>query len=373
VWEVRAYVGRDERGRPLQRSRTVRGDRRAALAALAALQAEVSAEGGARRSLAKPPETFGELAERWLEARRPSLRPATRASYESHLRHLVLPALGPLRLREVTPDLLEQCFARWSTSHSLTTAHHAGALVRSIMRQGERWGYLAHDPTRRVTLPPLRPPQEDPLTPEQVRRLLSAAVAHDAEHPGGISASTLVALAVLTGARRGELAALRWSDVDDQARVLTIRRAISSGDGDTLVLAPKTGRARRMALGTIGVAIVERRRAEQQAYAAKVGVPLDPDPWLLGGTARADRPPSTSRLGSTFEGVCKHAGVPTHLHALRHFAATHLLASSVDARSVAERLGHADPSMTLGTYAAALPATDERSAELLGALLVNDG
>jgi integrase len=71
--------------------------------------------------------------------------------------------------------------------------------------------------------------------------------------------------------------------------------------------------------------------------------------------------------------VCKHAGVPTHLHALRHFAATHLLASSVDARSVAERLGHADPSMTLGTYAAALPATDERSAELLGALLVGDG
>ncbi len=80
-----------------------------------------------------------------------------------------------------------------------------------------------------------------------------------------------------------------------------------------------------------------------------------------------------SGVTGRFAALRSSVGLPhVRLHDLRHYVATRLLDAGVPVRSVSERLGHASATTTLTIYAAPVPATDRRAAEILGNLLGSD-
>ena len=179
--------------------------------------------------------------------------------------------------------------------------------------------------------------------PAEVRRTLEVA---EASEP---TLAALLLLAALTGARRGELCALRWSEhVDWDARTLRIARSVYETAGGGWGEKPtKTHQVRRVGLDDLALAILRRHRDQVAALALELGVTVADDAFIFSRSPAGAEPIRPDVVTGFTRRVAKAAGVDTHLHALRHFSATQAIAAGFDAVTVGARLGHADPAITL--------------------------
>jgi integrase len=373
VWEVRVVVGFDPgRARSIQRSFTVHGD--AALAGKA--RRELVAEYGSTRAgirHAAPVVTVRELLEDYLDSAQ-FWKPATVASH----RHVVSTLLGdPLcrcRLQSLTPAVMRAAICRWREEGvSVPKVSARWLLLRAAVSWAVAEGLLALNPLAGMRGPP-RPQPRRHHCQDGVGRLLVAAgdavaSAQEAfrDRPGSAARARrlfaaeqsllLVRLAADCGARWGELAVLRLSDLD--GRVLTIERSLSGG-----VLGPtKSGRTRRVTLGS-GTAGMIRRHF--QAWAARVEPEQD---WLFSPSPRRPACITAGALSHRLARLGQAAGVEhAALHRLRHGVATYLVDHGRLLKAQA-RLGHSDPATTLRHYSHAIPPDDTDIADELDRLL----
>ena len=179
-----------------------------------------------------------------------------------------------------------------------------------------------------------------------------------------------IALAAITGARRGELCALRWSDVNWSRRTIAIARSLTVVDRQVSEGPTKTHQRRDIAIDDALGAFLARRRGEQERFSGRVGVELVNDPFVLSRSADGSEPCLPDGLSHQYQRLADRMGLSTHFHELRHFAATTAIAGGADVRTVAGRLGHADPSVTLRVYAHALEARDRELAGFLGSIVL---
>jgi integrase len=209
-----------------------------------------------------------------------------------------------------------------------------------------------------ATAPSVPSSSKEAPTVEQVQALIKKAETEDTDM------ACLIALGAVTGARRGELCGLRWGDVDDELGTLTIERAYTVVKGERIFKGTKTHGVRRIALGDFGTEALRIQRARLEDRATDAGVEITDDTPIL--TYDLVNPISPDTASHYVRAIAAKAGVDIHLHQLRHFAATQMVGSGQDIRTVAGRLGHADASTTLRVYAHALPQRDRDAAESLG-------
>jgi integrase len=223
-----------------------------------------------------------------------------------------------------------------------------------------RWGWLPSNPAELATPPGFVRQDPEPPSPEQVAALLNAAWRRDPDF------AALLWLATTTGARRGELCALRWSRVDlDGATLLVnrnyVQRAKERKEKDT-----KTHQSRRLALDEATVAVLREHLERCQARAAAVGVRLPATAYVFSSTPDGLTPLLPDAVTQRYRRLLRSQGMAGRLHDLRHFSATQLLAAGVDLRTVAGRLGHGGGgATTLRVYAAWVTESDRRAARLL--------
>ncbi len=383
-WQLRAFAGPDPvTGKPRQVARTFTGTERAASKALSALVAEVEA-GMFKRTTA----TVGQLLDKWLDFASQRQRPRTVYENRSKINSRIRPMLGTVRLDKLEPDALDGAYRMWlEEGLSPSTVHQYHAILSAACRQAVKWGWIDKAPTDRSTPPqPVRKAMLVP-TPKQLSELVKVA---DSEDP---VLGTAVALAALTGARRGELVALRWSDVDFVVGRVTIARSLTVARGEQHTGPTKTHASRELALDPIGIEVLKRRQAYMIRLSERAGSPLVEDPYVLSYNANGGIPVNPDTLTHRFGKLCqtmerpaldklrkirskaKRAELPAgerwsfRFHDIRHFSVTTLIAAGVDIRTVAERHGHAKATMTLDRYAHALPERDREAAGVLGAAL----
>jgi integrase len=179
-----------------------------------------------------------------------------------------------------------------------------------------------------------------------------------------------IALAAITGCRRGELCGVRWSDLDPSG-VLYVQRAVKHGivKRELIVRPTKTREERRVALDPLALATLANHRAKAEASAAEAEVRLDPDAYILSHDSVGKTPEKPDTITEAFRSLAKRQRVKLRFHELRHISAGQLVGAGVDVRTVAGRLGHADPSTTLRIYAAFFEQRDREAAAVLGALV----
>jgi integrase len=244
---------------------------------------------------------------------------------------------------------------------SARTVVQARAVVGAAFRQAVAWGLIPANPVT-ATRPPRasRPALEVPNA-AGLRRLIDAAVGSPWEVP--------ILLAATTGARRGEILALRWSDLDLETGRLRVVRTLQHGEntGELVFLDPKTDRARRqLSLPPLAVERLRRHRVEQAERRLLIGSGW-PDGDLVcdRGDGQPFRPDAFTRA---FKRYAAQAGLPpeTRLHDARHAVATTMLATGVHPAIASAVLGHSSPGFTMSTYQHVVDGMTDQAATALG-------
>jgi integrase len=363
-WQLRAFAGKDPvtgRARLAERTVSARNETEARKL-LRDFQHETEAAG-------KPSTgaTVRVVVEEWLrhsEARGRSPRTVHEARRCADT--AIFPVLGDIPVRDLEVRQIDEWWHQLAAGPdglAPASVRRYCAVLRAALQQAVTWGWLDTNPAEKASLPELKQRALQVPTTAEVQLLLEAAWA--ANENWGM----LLALALLTGARRGELCALRWPDVE--GGTVRIRRSLYRAGEERGEKGTKGGRERWVQQAPVTEALLAQWREQCEARAQEAGVELVPDAFVVSIFPDGSRPVNPDSLSSAVHRLCKALGMPhVHLHSIRHYAATELLAAGVDARNAAEVLGHRDPSLTLEVYAHGTAERQQLAAEVLGRVLI---
>ncbi|SFM77562.1 Site-specific recombinase XerD [Pseudonocardia ammonioxydans] len=251
----------------------------------------------------------------------------------------------------------ERCRPHVCKPLSNTTIRHVHHVLSGAYKRAVRWRWVATSPVVQAEVPAPKPPDPRPPTPAEAAKLIEEA---SADPDWG----ALVWFTMTTGARRGEVCALRWRDVDLDGRTVQIRRAIATDGRRNLVEKDtKTHQQRRVTLDEETTAVLAEHKARAEEAAAQLGRELTGASFVFSQSADSSASLVPSSVGQRYTRMAKRLGLETHFHGLRHYSATELIAAGMDIRTVAGRLGHGGGGVTtLRVYAAWLAEADQRAA-----------
>jgi len=233
-------------------------------------------------------------------------------------------------------------------------APRAGARSTALA-QAERWEWIWMNPAAHASPPRHVPNEIRPPSPADVALLIAKASASDP------ALGAFIRLAASTGARRSQLLALRWENVDLERRRLSFTRALVEGPNGPVLAPTKTRRAYQVSLDVDTAAVLAQHKS------CCDGVD---DSFVFSHDSDGATPWKPNWATSAFIRLRRDCGIPRcRLHDLRHFMATEMLAAGVAIPIVAARLSHARASTTPNVYAHAVPGGDRNAAEQISDLL----
>ena len=372
-WRLRLRAGRgpDGKYRTLSRNITATGTRDAERQATTII-AEWDAEAAAN---AKATGTVRELVDAYEQHRAKRDSPTTIAHRRTHLTQ-IRADLGKVRLKDLTArridawlDTLEHPATPGQRARTAPTVHHYYRTLKAILRQGYRWGMIDTDPTGRATPPDWRKADTAPTMPHVADVQAMLAVASPV-------VQVAVKLAVASGARRGELMALHWSDLDLETGVLVISRtAVEQRGGGVVLRDPKTASGRRaMMLPPSMVAALCDHLAARDRWMVQVGQRQPKDGPIFADlttdpTGRTAYTPGW--MSGQWERLRVQIGRPgLLLKGLRALHASLLADGALPVAALARRQGHAQVSTTLNHYTHEMDGADRQAAVLLEAVMI---
>jgi integrase len=349
---------RDAQGKRKRVWHSFQGNKREAQIRCAQLVTEAQGGGAVDPSKVTLADFIDRFERDWI-ALHTSARTAER--YRDALAH-ARRHLGDQQLQKLRPADLAAFYA--ALSRSGLSPRSVGLVHRVLHRalgQAKTWGVI-RDNVAEVIKPPRAPDQEKQiLQPDRARELLEALRGHPLY--------MLAALALATGARRNELLALRWQDVDLNKGHLRIETALEQTRAHGIrIKAPKTRKGRR----TISLpgAAVEALRAHwraQQEQRLALGIGKSPADTPVLATFDG-KPQSPGAITKAWSRTMVEIRMPdAGLHSLRHTHVSMLLASGMDVLTISRRIGHASVKVTLDTYGHLIHGTDDRAAQIIDA------
>ncbi len=321
--------------------------------------------------------TVSQVVAQWLEVA--ELADTTRQRYEGLVRLYIEPTLGHLTAAKLDAELLERLYARMRRCNRLcakkardhtcrplsaSTVRQTHFVLRAALDRAVRWNYLGVNVAAMAEPPAFERTEPDPPSAEEVAALLNDAWR---DPTWGL----FLWLTMITGCRRGEMCALRWSDVDITRRVISISRSYSQTAAVTREKATKSNQKRRLALDAHTADLLREYRTQCEENCAALGVALSSSAFVFTNSPTGSTPLLPSTVTQRYRRVAIRAGLrSSRIHALRHYSATELLTAGVDLRTVAGRLGHGSGGgTTLRFYAAWVEAADQGAAEAIATLM----
>jgi integrase len=321
--------------------------------------------------------TVTEYLTDWIDSHAMEIKPRTLLDYRACIRLYVTPRIGHLPIQAVRPSTITKLYRDLLTSGgrdgqplAVATVTHLHAVLRKAFRDAVVVDELiGSNPVERAKRP--RVQAQEPRTVwtiAQLRAFLATAKQH--------RLFAFFHVAAYAGVRRGELLNLRWTDIDLDAKKITITGSTAVIGGERVNGTTKSGRARVLSIDDETVAVLRQRKTDQAAeqlqagdswrgtkdgyvFTTGWGEPIYPDTVtsLMTKLIRAfNRPDQGPRPNDQLP----HA----RLHDLRHLHATTLLLSGVPVHVVAARLGHADPAITLRVYAHVIRSAEAAAADI---------
>lgn len=358
-WRGAISVGYDPQGKPIRKTvsgKTQEEVREKMAALLAAQHTGMLADA---KDL-----TVAAFFEQWIASKeRDGIKPNTVRSYRDTARLYVTPRLGRKKLEKLTPlDVEANLTGLQKDGKSPQVLSYTLRITKMALRQAVRWQMLPRNVAEGIKPPKIIRSDLQVWTPEQVAAFLDQSQTHRLH--------AAFYLALMTGMRRGELLGLQWDDIDWERSRLKVRHNLveerkeakpgkmhagkAAVSSVSLVLqTPKTAGSRRsvvLSAGTLSkLRDHQQRQAAERVNASEVWQPAAGTDFVFAseiGTATDPR-----NFYRWFGQILKEANVPRiRFHDLRHTAASLMILRGIPAKTVSERLGHADVGFTLRTY-----------------------
>jgi integrase len=289
--------------------------------------------------------------------------PTTLYGYQKIIDRNLAPAIGEIPVSDLTAHHLDTLYASLSSDGlSPSTVKGVHRVISAALNQAVKWGWIDKNPAQRATTPEQSAPKLEVPSPDQARALIEACRERD-ELLGAF-----VFLSAVTGCRRGEITALRWMAF--QGSHLVIKDSAFEVAGRVGVKSTKSGKERLVHLDEPIILWLETWRQRCDEIASEFGVTLEEDGFIFSSRPDGSRMVTMGRMSGGFRRIADSLGMPQfHLHSLRHFVATELLAAGLSAKDTAEMLGHADPSLTLRVYAHATKSRQIEAARTMAAVV----
>jgi integrase len=309
--------------------------------------------------------TVAQFLDRWLADVKPRVSPRTYERYEQVCRKNIVPLLGAVMLPKLKPAQISDAYAKALVKGrrngqgglSPRTVHHMHVILKGALAQAVKWEMLVRNPADAVDGPKVAHAAMQTYDLAQTAELIETA--------RGKRIFVPTILAVLCGLRRGEIAALRWRNIDLASGQLAVVQSAEQTRAGVRYKAPKSGRSRTVALSGTVLAELKAHRLQQAQELLKVGKRLSDEDFVV---AQADGSPlQPHSLGQEWVRFLeRNTSLPRiRLHDLRHAHATHLLASGVHPKVASERLGHSKVGITLDLYSHVLPNMQTDAAALV--------
>jgi integrase len=382
-WRLKFEVGVDACGKRKTRYVTVKGKRQDAQRELTRLLG--AADAG---TLPEPSKvTVAEYIRKWLDGE-PALSPKTAAKRVKRHRTLspktveryrelaelqIIPHLGAKVMQQLKPHEVEDWHetlmnsgGRYGRALSARTINHAHRVLHRALQRAVESEVLARNVASIISPPAVEEREIEILTSDQIKLVVDKLAGHPLYE--------IAVVDLATGLRRGELLALRLSDVDLDAGIVRVEQSLEETKAGLRFKAPKTAHGKRtISLPPHAVAVLRehRRKLLETRMALGLGKP-DADIVLFGEPDGSPRKPD--QLSWLWRSACKSLKLPqVSFHALRHTHASALIAAGLDPVVISRRLGHGSPNITLKVYGHLFKRDDSAAARAIEAVMRTRG
>lgn len=287
-----------------------------------------------------------------------------RCAYQGNLDHWIYPALGDLKMPDITPaNITALLLSMQSAGRANATCVKVYTILHSLFKMAYMGDVITVNPMDKVERPKPRKNERkdkdvEAYTAAEIQRIFSALETEP------LKWRALMRVLIDTGIRRGECCGLQWKDIDFNACTITISGNLCYTPQKGIYLdTPKSGKTRTIDVDPEVIALLRELRLEQADHAISSFVftqPDSPDPM---------HPQSPARYMQKFS---KRYGVPDlHPHKLRHTFASIAITNGADVASVSEKLGHSDKAITLRMYTHADQESIRRASQIFRDALKN--
>jgi integrase len=342
----------------------VRGKRQDAQRELTRLLAESDAG-----TLVEPSKTTVEQCiTAWLDGAH-GLAPKTAERYLQLAKQQIYPHLGAIMLQRLKPSQIQDWHAHLIKSGgkggkplSAQTVTHAHRVLHRALERSVKNETLARNVASVISPPKVEEEEVETLSADEVAVTLHKLQGHDLY--------SIVAVALGTGMRRGELLAVRWSDTELDGAIVRVKRSLEETKEGLRFKAPKSKRGRRtISLPPSVVTVLREHRRKHLELRLALGLGR-PEPDALVFCHPDGLPMSPDNLSRDWIRACKALSLPKVMfHALRHTHVSALIAAGLDVVTISRRIGHSKPTVTLNTYGHLFKNTDTAAAAAIEAAL----
>lgn len=299
---------------------------------------------------------------KWLNTYLPNIEETTRAGYKEKIDGYIIPELGNIQLKALKADNV-QAWVNGLTKRGLApkTVRNAYNNLNAALKKAVILRMIPYNPCYGVELPKAKKYRGKVYDKSGIHAALRAAEGTDMYLP--------VLLLLSAGLRRGELAALRWENVDFEKNTLHICENRVHGVGEVITKAPKSAAGnRKITVSSDVMAVLAKAKLDYFNEKAAFGSGFCDLGYVIHNTdGKPYHPDSLTKKWARF--VETNGLEYIRLHDLRHTNATAMMQAGVNAKVVSERLGHADVKITLDTYTHVLPTMDEDAAGKLDSII----
>lgn len=296
-------------------------------------------------------------ADEWVSGL--TMKPSTILAYEWRIQHWVLPFLGSIKLKNLTPQMIET----WLNGLNLSKSSKQCALdsLRNCLSKAVSRGFLGSNPTSGIRLETTKSQRKSEKNSKKVKTWNYEEVQSMLDMSVGLHVEPIIILGLLAGLRPGEAMVIRWSDIDWVSGTVTVGRTISRNQELHMVISDSTknGEVRKARLTSDAVfrlmKIKETRNDGEDATIYN----------MVSGS---------STIWRQVKSLCRMAETKSlPPHSLRHTHASMLLENGATLAAVAKQLGHSNPTITSSVYWHLIDETNDSLSGVMDRALNQNG